>query len=360
MAATLDQILQAMLDCRGSDLHLKADRPPMFRIAGKIMPSEFEPLSNEDVQVLVLGIMTDRLRTVFESDWSVDFSYVMGDKARFRVNAFIQRGCVSASLRAVPLRVPDLKKLHLPSVLADIALSPSGLVLVTGPTGSGKSTTVASMLDHVNEHREAHIVTLEDPIEFVYQDKQSIVNQREIGTDVPDFTSGLKHVLRQDPDVILIGEMRDPETIEAAVAAAETGHLVFSTLHTNDAPGTIDRIVDCFEPEEQRQVRTQIAAVLKAVVTQKLVPFASRPGRVPAVEVMINSPQVQHHIADGQTNLLHRVIEESGGYYRMQTMNQSLALLLKHEAITLDAAEAVSDDPDELLRILRTMGAQAS
>ena len=356
MNVALDEILNAMLERRGSDLHLRAGRAPLFRIAGKIVASEFPALSAEELQELTTSLLPDGLGDRLEQTRGVDFSYTIGERARFRANAFYERGQLALVLRAVPLKIPNIDQLFLPPVVSDLALSNSGLVLVTGPTGSGKSTTLASMIDHANAHRQAHIITLEDPVEFVYSDRSSTVTQREIGSDTPSFSAGLKHVLRQDPDIILIGEMRDPETIQTAVTAAETGHLVLSTLHTNSAPQTIDRIVDSFPADQQRQVRYQLASVLRAVISQRLVPLSGRPGRVAAVEIMINSPQVVSHIAQGETARLHRVIEESGGYYRMQTLNQSLALLLKKELIALDAAEAASDDADELHRILRHHG----
>ncbi|MBI5831295.1 MAG: PilT/PilU family type 4a pilus ATPase [Armatimonadetes bacterium] len=356
MTPTLDTILTAMLERHGSDLHLKVGRPPLYRISGAVVPSEFEPLSDEQLRSMVLGIMSEAMRARLDEDRSIDFSHSFGDQARFRINAFYQRGQLGAVLRAVPLRVPTPDQLYLPSALKDIALSQSGLVLVTGPTGSGKSTTLAAMIEHINQNRQAHIITIEDPIEFVYTDRRCTISQREVGLDAPSFQMALRHVLRQDPDVILVGEMRDPVTIQTAVTAAETGHLVLSTLHTNDAPQTVDRIVDSFPSEQQRQVRLQLAQVLKAVVSQRLVPMASRPGRVVAVEVMTNSPQVVKHIIDGDTIHLHRVIEESSSFYRMQTINQALGVLVKRGHVTLEAAQAASPEPDELLRILRAVG----
>ena len=356
MTPTLEAILSAMLERHGSDLHLKAGRPPLYRISGQVVPSEFEPLSAEEVEALVLGTLSPAMRDRLNAERSIDFSHSFGDQARFRINAYYQRGLLGAVLRAVPLRVPTPDQLYLPSALKDIALAHSGLILVTGPTGSGKSTTLAAMIEHINQNRQAHIITIEDPIEFVYTDRRCTISQREVGLDAPSFHMALRHVLRQDPDVILIGEMRDAETFQTAVTAAETGHLVLSTLHTNDAPQTVDRIVDSFAAEQQRQVRLQLAQVVRAVVSQRLVPLASRPGRVVAVEVMTNSPQVVKHIVDGDTIHLHRVIEESSAFYRMQTINQALGVLVKRGDVTLDAAQAASPEPDELLRILRTMG----
>jgi twitching motility protein PilT len=356
MSTTLDAILSALIERHGSDLHLKAGRPPLFRISGSVVVTEFESLDSARVSELVLGLMSESQLARLDRDGALDFSYAFSEDVRFRVNAFRQRGMVGAVLRAVPMRVPSLAQLRMPAVVADICLAPAGLVLVTGPTGSGKSTTLAAMINHINEHRQAHIITIEDPIEFVYADRNSILNQREVGVDAPTFAAALRHVLRQDPDVILIGEMRDPETIATAVTAAETGHLVFSTLHTNSAAQTIDRVVDAFQPEQQRQIRGQLAQVLRAVVSQRLVPAAARGGRVAAVEIMTQSPQVQKLITDGDIQHLHRAIEESGGYYRMRTMNQSLAQLVKQGLVTLEAAEAVSTDIDEMRRFLRMLG----
>ncbi len=358
MSVVLDDLLTALLQRRGSDLHLKAGRPPLFRISGRIVPSEFADLTGEDIRGLLDSLMHPGLGERLERERAIDFSYAHGDRARFRVNAFYQRGNLTAVLRAVPVRVPGLAQLCLPSVLRDVAMASSGLVLVTGPTGSGKSTTLAALVEHINERRQAHIITIEDPIEFVHTDGNSIINQREIGYDAPDFATALRHILRQDPDVILIGEMRDSETISTAMTAAETGHLVLSTLHTNDAPQTVDRIIDSFPAEQQLQVRNQLATVLRAVVCQRLVPMATGSGMVAAVEVMVNSPQVQNHIAEGDVARLHRVIEESaGGLYRMQTTNQSLAALLHKGLITMDTARGASPDPDELGRFVRQLEA---
>ncbi len=357
MTVPLDEMLKALVERQGSDLHLKAGRPPLFRISGLLVASEYPPVSNDDLRRLLEPILSPALRDKLEADGAVDLSYAPADTSRYRVNAFRQRGELSCVVRAVPLRVPTLDELYLPSVLADVAMSPSGLVLVTGPTGQGKSTTLAAMVEHINQRRPVHIVTVEDPIEFVYTDATASVCQREIGVDSPDFGTALKHILRQDPDVILIGEMRDAETIATAVTAAETGHLVLSTMHTIDAAQTVDRIIDTFSAGQQLQVRHQLAQVLRAVVCQRLVPMASRPGRVVAVEVMTNSPPVQKNIADGATDRLARIIEEShGGHYRMQTLNQSLAKHIKRELITLEAAGAASGSPEELNRLLRQMG----
>ena len=325
------------------------------------MPSELDTLDAAEIESALDAMMSPTMRQRLDTERAVDFSIAYGNRARFRVNAFYQRSQIGVVLRAVPLRIPTLEQLRMPKACEDLALSRDGLVLVTGPTGSGKSTTLAAMIDHINQHRQVHIITLEDPIEFVYEDREACINQREVGYDTPSFAEGLRQVLRQDPDVILVGEMRDEETIATALTAAETGHLVLSTLHTNDAPQTIDRIVDNFQGQQQEQVRLQLAAVLRAVISQRLVSLASRPGRTAAVELMIGSPPVAAHIIDGHAQALHRVIEESSaGMYRMQTLNQSLVKLVVKGVITEATAEASSPDIDEFRRLLRVGQASAA
>jgi len=356
----LDAVLAALLERRGSDLHLKSGRPPLFRLGGTLMPSEYPIVDPVELQSMLNGMMSEPMRQRLAIDRAVDFSIAFGHRARFRVNAYYQRAQLQAILRAVPLRVPTLDQLKLPEVVEDIALSRDGLVLVTGPTGSGKSTTLAAMMEHINRRRQVHIVTLEDPIEFVYEDAEASVSQREIGFDTPSFAEGLRQVLRQDPDVILVGEMRDPETVATALTAAETGHLVCSTVHANDAPQTVDRILDTFPGHQHDQVRLQLAKVLRAVISQRLVPMAARSGRVAAVELMTGSPPVAALIAEGNTGALHRVIEESAaGMYRMQTLNQGLVMLVIKGTITESTAEMTSPDRDEFQRLLRVGKAEA-
>lgn len=347
MQYALDEILSQLVKRKGSDLHLKVSRPPLFRISGKLVPTEYEKLSPDDIKQLVYSIMTPYQIQRFEDEWEIDFSYGIPNVARFRVNCFFQRGIMGAVFRSVPYKIPTLDELGMPPVLKDIALKTQGLILVTGPTGSGKSTTLAGMIDHINSNRYCHIMTVEDPIEFVYQDKSGVINQRELGSDTKTFTSALKHVLRQDPDVILIGEMRDTETMSIAVTAAETGHLVFSTLHTNDAQQSVDRIIDSFPSEQQNQVRMQLSMALRAVVSQRLVKRADIDGRVAAVEIMINSPTITKLIQEGNTSHINKAIESSVTYYRMQTLNQSLVALVKNGVIAEQEAMKYSNKPEE-------------
>lgn len=347
MQYALDEILSQLVKRKGSDLHLKVSRPPLFRIAGKLVPTEYDKLSPDDIKQLVYSIMNPYQIQRFEDEWEIDFSYGLPKVARFRVNCFYQRGIMGAVFRSVPYKIPTLDDLGMPPVLKDIALKTQGLILVTGPTGSGKSTTLAGMIDHINSNRYCHIMTIEDPIEFVYQDKSSVINQRELGSDTKTFASALKHVLRQDPDVILIGEMRDIETMSIAVTAAETGHLVFSTLHTNDAQQSVDRIIDSFPSEQQNQVRMQLSMALRAVVSQRLVKRADIDGRVAAVEIMINSPTITKLIQEGNTSQINKAIESSVTYYRMQTLNQSLVALVKNGVITEQEAMKYSNKPEE-------------
>lgn len=343
----IDELLSALIERRGSDLHLKVGRPPLFRIAGKMVPTEFPVLDEESCKDLVYSMMSAAQIETFEASHELDFSYGYGQVARFRINAFQQRGHSGAVMRLVPAKVPTIDSLKLPAVLKDIATRNQGLVLVTGPTGSGKSTTLAAMIEYVNETRQAHIMTVEDPIEFVYTDNNSVINQRELGLDTFSFPEALKHVLRQDPDVILIGEMRDPETITTAITAAETGHLVFSTLHTIDSGQSVDRVIDSFPTDQQQQIRIQLAATLQAVVSQRLCRRADGGGRVPAMEIMINSPTVRKHIEEGRTGSIHKTIEESVTHYRMQTLNQSLLALASRGFITFEEAMTATNNPDE-------------
>ncbi|BCA78792.1 type IV pilus twitching motility protein PilT [Desulfuromonas sp. AOP6] len=345
----LNEILAVAMKARASDIHIKAGLPPIYRIDGSLRPhpkvARIEP---ETTRKMALEIMNERQRAHFEEMHELDLSYGVPGLGRFRVNVFAQRGSVSMVLRSIPYDVKDMDELQLPPVLKKLAMEPRGLVLVTGTTGSGKSTTLASMIDHINAHRTAHIITIEDPIEYLHRDKKSIINQREIGLDTVSFDVALKSALRQDPDVILVGEMRDYETIETALTAAETGHLVLSTLHTLDAPETINRIVGAFPPYQQRQIRLQLAAILKGVVSQRLVPRADGKGRVPAVEVMVSTARVRELIDDKEkTKLLRDTIQQGYVSYGMQTFDQSLMGLLQRKLITYDEALRQSSNPDD-------------
>ena len=349
----IDAVLRELVSRRGSDLHLKVGRPPLMRISSDLLPSEFAPVVDADMHEILKKILGQEGWARLLADFEVDASYEIRDVARFRLNAFKERGQFGAAMRVIPLVTPTIDGMGLPAVLKDICQAPQGMVLVTGPTGSGKSTTLAAMITHINETQPLHIVTIEDPIEFLYSDKMCTVRQRQLGTDVKSLSEALRRVLRQDPDVILMGEMRDPETIELAMHAAETGHLVFSTLHTNDAKQTIDRIIDAFPSDAHGQVRAQLALSLQAVVSQRLVRRADNSGRVAAMEIMINSPQIRDLILEGKTQAIEKAMAASGDYYRMQTFNQSLAKLTLDRAITEAEATAASTSPNDLKLLLK-------
>jgi twitching motility protein PilT len=349
----IDAVLRELVQRRGSDLHLKVGRPPLMRLSSELLPSEFAPLSEADLEAVLRRIAGEEGWRRLTAECEVDTSYQIEGVARFRVNAFKERGQYGAALRVIPLSTPTIDGLGLPAVLKDICNAPQGLVLVTGPTGSGKSTTLASMINHINESEPLHIVTIEDPIEFLYQDKKCTIRQRQLGTDVKSLGEALRRVLRQDPDVILVGEMRDPETIELALHAAETGHLVFSTLHTNDAKQTLDRIVMTFPSDAHGQIRAQLALALEAVISQRLVRRTDGTGRVAAMEVMINSPQIRDLVAEGKTSSIEKAIASSGDYYRMQSFNQALAKLVQSKAITEEEALGNASNPGDLRLLLR-------
>ncbi|MGA1845525.1 type IV pilus twitching motility protein PilT [Deferribacter abyssi] len=345
----LNEILKKALAKRASDIHFKPGKPPVFRIDGELMPQpDFMKITPEDTLKTVAAIMPNQIKNKFKENFEADFSYSVKGLGRFRVNAYIQRGSVCIVMRSIPMEIPDIDSLHLPEVLKKIALEDRGLVLVTGTTGSGKSTTLASMIRHINETKNVNIITIEDPIEFLHRDLKAIISQREVGTDTTSFYEALKRSLRQDPDVILVGEMRDLETIETAVLAAETGHLVMSTLHTIDAPETINRIISVFPPYHQRQVRMQLASVLKAVISMRLVPRADGKGRVPAVEVMINTPTIKECIIDKEkTHLINDYIEKGREVYGSQSFDQSLYDLFTRGLITFEEAIRRAKRPDD-------------
>jgi twitching motility protein PilT len=346
---TLDGLLGQVIAKGASDLHLSVGKPPGIRIDGHIWPLEGEPpLTPERTRLLVEGALSESQRDRFAEDLELDGSYTAPRVGRFRLNAFVQRGHVGAVLRAIPFAIPEFHTLGLPESVAALADAPRGLVLVTGPTGSGKSTTLASLVDIVNRSRRAHIMTVEDPIEFLHDHKQSTVNQREVGQDTRSFANALKHVLRQDPDVILVGEMRDLETIATALTAAETGHLVLGTLHTQSAPQSIDRIVDVFPAHQQQQIRTQLASTLRGVVTQQLVALAGG-GRVVAAEVLIVTNAVRTLIRDGKTHQITSAMQ-SGGKQGMQTMDSCLAQLVRDGRVTMESALEHCHDEEELRR----------
>lgn len=347
----IEELLNLLIERKGSDLYLKVNRPPLTRIHGKLIPTELGILTPQDTKNLVYSMLNPIQIQRFERELELDFSYTYKNIARFRVNIFYQRGVIGTVIRMIPYKVPTIDELGLPTVLKDLANKESGFILVTGPTGCGKSTTLASLIDYINSNRECHIITIEDPIEFVYQDNLSVINQREIGLDTRSFKDALKHVLRQDPDVILIGEMRDFETMSVAITAAETGHLVLSTLHTNDATQSMDRIIDSFPVNQQQQIRIQLSLVLRGVISQRLLNKADGSGRVAAVEIMINSPTIKKLIEEGRTSEIHKAIESSVLYYRMQTLDQALVELYNKGLITFEEALSASADAEELKRM---------
>ncbi len=352
MVLDFADLLLEVLDRRASDLHLTAGARPTVRVRGRLVALEHLPvLSPQDTREVVYGILTNDQRQKLETDWQLDFAYAVPGHARFRVNAFFQRAALGAAFRLIPFEMPSIDELGLPPVLHDLAKRPRGLVLVTGPTGSGKSTSLAAMIDEINATREEHILTIEDPIEFLHPHKRCLVNQRELGADTPTFSLGLKAALRQDPDVILVGEMRDLETIGTALTAAETGHLVFATLHTQDAPQTVDRIVDVFPPAQQGQVRTQLSVALQGIVTQQLVPTADGARRVAACEVLVPTPGVRNLIREGKTHQIYSAMQ-TGAQSGMQTMDSSLAALVRAGTINPKVALDRSSTPEELRRLL--------
>jgi twitching motility protein PilT len=345
----LNEILQIALRGGASDIHLKAGLPPMFRVDGSLVPlKDGRRLPPEEVARMAFGIMNEFQKEKFKSTNEVDLAYGVPGLGRFRVNVFQQRGTIGAVLRVIPFKILSVKDLLLPPVLEKISLEERGLILVTGTTGSGKSTTLAAMIDHINATETNHIMTVEDPIEFLIRDKRSIVNQREVGVDTVSFSQALKSALRQDPDVILVGEMRDLETIETALTAAETGHLVLSTLHTLDATETINRIISVFPPYQQKQVRLQLASVLKAVISQRLVPRADGKGRVAAVEILKATARVRELIEDkDRTKEIHDAINQGHQTYGMQSFDQSLMGLVKAGIITYEEARRQATNPDD-------------
>ena len=332
----INELFIRLVELDGSDLHLTAGTPPQARINGelRVIPN-MEVMLPAKLRELVYSILTERQRETLEETQELDCSHPVPGHGRFRVNVFFQRDSIGAVFRAIPSEIQSLSELGLPAVVTSFADVPRGLVLVTGPTGSGKSTTLASIIDRINESRPVHIMTIEDPVEFLHKHKRAIVNQREVGADTLAFSSALRHVLRQDPDVILVGEIRDLETISTALTAAETGHLVFATLHTQDAPQSIDRVIDVFPPHQQHQVRTQLASSLQAVVTQQLVPTRDGKGRAVAAEILIATPAIRHLIRDGKVHQITTAMQ-AGGVHGMVTMDHSLADLVQHNAITYE------------------------
>jgi twitching motility protein PilT len=348
----VNELLEQVVRRGGSDLHLTVGIHPTVRIDGRMTPmTEYPVLNGSEIRRMVYAILTQKQRERFEADHELDTSHAVPGVGRFRLNVFLQRDTVGAVMRAIPYEVVPFGQLGLPEVVAGFAELPRGLVLVTGPTGSGKTTTLASVVDLINERRPVHIVTIEDPIEFMHFHKRAVVNQREVGEDTASFAAALKHVLRQDPDVILVGEMRDLETIATALTAAETGHLVFGTLHTQDAPQSIDRVIDVFPAEQQRQIRVQLASALQGIVTQQLLPSASGKGRVVAAEVLVATPAVRNLIREGKTHQVYSAMQ-AGGKYGMQTMDMALAALVRAGKVTMADALDRCVNADDLRRLV--------
>jgi twitching motility protein PilT len=350
--ANLHQLLKAMIEKGASDLHITTGSPPQLRIDGSLVPLKTPPLTPVETKQLCYSILTDAQKHQFEEENELDLSFGVKNLSRFRANIYMQRGAVSGAFRTIPFKILSFQELGLPTVVSDLADKPRGLVLVTGPTGSGKSTTLASMIDKINTERHEHILTVEDPIEYLHPHKSCIVNQREVGADTDTFKKALKYVLRQDPDVILVGEMRDLETIEAALVIAETGHLVFATLHTNSCVQTINRVLDVFPPYQQPQVRAQLSMVLEGVLSQTLIPKASGSGRALAVEVMVPNMAIRNLIREDKVHQIYGQMQIGQAKFGMQTMNQALAQLINKRLISFEEGLMRSSDQDELRQIL--------
>jgi len=350
--ANLHQLLKAMIEKGASDLHITTSSPPQLRIDGKLNPLKMPPMSPPETKQLCYSILTDAQKHKFEENSELDLSFGVRGLSRFRANIFMQRGAVAGAFRSIPYKIKTFEELGLPQVVTDLARKPRGLILVTGPTGSGKSTTLATMIDKINTERNEHIVTIEDPIEYLHPHKGCLVNQREVGADTKSFKNALKYILRQDPDVVLIGEMRDLETIEAGLTVAETGHLAFATLHTNSAVQTINRIVDVFPPYQQAQVRAQLSLVLEGVMSQSLLPRANGPGRALALEVMVPNSAIRNLMREDKIHQIYSQMQIGQEKFGMQTMNQSLASLYQRRMISMDDALGRSSDPDELRNMI--------
>lgn len=350
----IDELLKALVEKTGSDLILKVGRPPLMRIQGDLLASNFPVISKEEIRQILLPMLTELQAKKLNEERDLDFSYLIEGVARFRGNIFHQMGNLGAVFRVIPVGIKTIEELKLPPVLNEIIQRKQGIVLVTGPTGSGKSTTLAAMINKVNQTQHKHIITIEDPVEFVHTDKVSTINQREVGIDTKSFSEALRRALRQNPDIILVGEMRDSETISIALTAAETGHLVCSTLHTNDAKQTIDRIIDTFPVEQQHQARVQLAMTLVAIIAQRLVKTSDGKDRVGVIEIMINTPTIKKLIEDGKTGQIDKVIADSMDMYKMQTQNQHLFQYVKEGIITKEDALNISTNPNDLMIMIQT------
>ncbi|HVQ42926.1 MAG TPA: type IV pilus twitching motility protein PilT [Vicinamibacterales bacterium] len=348
----LPDLLKATQEMGGSDLHLSMGSPPQVRVDGHLVRLEFPDLTPDIIKTLAYSVLTDIQKKKFEETWELDLAFGLRGVGRFRCNVFNQKGAVGAVFRLIPERIRSLEELNLPPVLADLADRPRGLVLVTGPTGSGKSTTLAAMIDRINLSKKHHILTIEDPIEYLHQHKTALVNQRELHADTQSFSMALRAALREDPDVVLVGELRDLETMEAALKLAETGHLTMATLHTNSAAQTVTRVIDAFPAHQQAQIRTQLSLVLEGIVCQALMPKAGGTGRVAALEILVATPAIRNLIRDDKIHQIYGTMQTGQEKLGMQTMNQSLARLVEKRLITRESALATSSLRDELLSIL--------
>jgi twitching motility protein PilT len=354
--ANLHQLLKAMFEKGASDLHLTTGTPPQLRIDGELVPLKLPAMTPVDTKQLCYSILTDAQKHKFEEENELDLSFGVKNLSRFRANLFLQRGAVAGAFRTIPFKILTFQELNLPPVVAELAARPRGLILVTGPTGSGKSTTLATIIDKINTERHEHILTIEDPIEFLHPHKSCIVNQREVGADTESFKKALKYVLRQDPDVVLVGEMRDLETIEAALVVSETGHLAFGTLHTNSCVQSINRIVDVFPPYAQTQVRSQLSFVLEGVLSQQLIPKVTGQGRVLALEVMVPNPAIRNLIREDKIHQMYSQMQVGQGKFGMQTLNQALLALLMKRLISVDEALSRSGELEEFRNMLAQAG----
>lgn len=352
----LQELLRIMVDQGGSDLHIAAGSPPRIRVHGKLAPLNIPVLSGIESKQLCYAILTDMQKHKFEEENELDFSFGIKGLSRFRGNLFVQRGTVAGVFRTIPFKIKSFQELGLPNILEDICKKPRGLVLVTGPTGSGKSTTLASMIDKINTDRAEHIITVEDPIEYLHSSKTALVNQREVGYDTHAFKKALKYILRQDPDVVLLGELRDVETIETALTIAETGHLCFATLHTNSCVQTINRIIDVFPAHQQQQVRAQLSFVLEAVISQLLIPRPDGKGRVVSLEIMIPNAAIRNLIREDKLHQIYSQMQVGQTKFGMQTMNQSFMSLYSRRLISLEEALGRSSEPDELRQMMVNAG----
>jgi twitching motility protein PilT len=360
LKVNLHQLLKTMIEKGASDMHITTGTPPLLRIDGSIVPLKLPALGPVETKALCFTVLTEEQRAHFEKHNELDLSFGVKGLSRFRANIFMQRGNVAGAFRTIPFKILTFDELGLPQVVSDFALKPNGLILVTGPTGSGKSTTLAAMIDKINSEERLHIITVEDPIEYLHGHKLSIVNQREVGTDTEGFKHALKYVLRQDPDVVLVGEMRDLETVEAALTISETGHLVFATLHTNSAISTINRIIDVFPPHQQPQIRSKLSFVLQGVVSQQLLPRHNAPGRVLALEILVPNPAIRNLIREDKVHQIYSSMQVGQEKYQMQTLNQSLFSLFQRRLISQEEATGRSVEPEELRMMMEGRTAMAT